>query len=195
MKESDLRVVKTKRAIQTAVMELLSQKELPRVTISEVCAIAGINRKTFYRHYRAVDDVIAELESEILSQFSESVKSGIFDLGAVIREISAVISRRREYFTRLLKHNPDLFANGKIKAILCRMVAVALKNVGALEDEATVTAAAEFSVSGVLALYFAWFDGGCEGDLEFLTDVAVKMVTRELAAFVSEDKLSEMRLK
>lgn len=195
MRESDLRVVKTKRVIQTAVMELLSQKELSRITISEVCAIAGINRKTFYRHYRTVGDVIAELENGLLGEFTDSLKSGIFDLGAIIREISAVIGGRREYFTRLLAHNPDLFTKGKIKAILCRTVAVALKNVGSVEDEATVLAAAEFSVSGMLALYSAWFDGGCEGDLEFLTEVAVQMVTKGLAAFVSEDKLSEMRLK
>lgn len=195
--ESDLRVIKTRRGIQSALISLLSEKQLSRVTVSEICVRAQINRKTFYRHYRTIGDVISELEAEILDEFSDALQKGksILDVGAVIRDISALIGQRRGYFMRLMKHNPDLFTKGKIKAIMCRMVSVSLKNVGALEDEATVQAAAEFSVSGVLALYAAWFDGGCSEDLDFLTDVAVKMITNGLTAFVSEEKLSEMRLK
>ena len=195
--ESDLRVIKTRRGIQSALISLLSEKQLSRVTVSEICVRAQINRKTFYRHYRTIGDVISELEAEILDEFSDALQKGksILDVGAVIRDISALIGQRRGYFMRLMKHNPDLFTKGKIKAIMCRMVSVSLKNVGALEDEATVQAAAEFSVSGVLALYAAWFDGGCSEDLDFLTDVAVKMITNGLTSFVSEEKLSEMRLK
>lgn len=195
--ESDLRVIKTRRGIQSALISLLSEKQLSRVTVSEVCVRAQINRKTFYRHYRTIGDVISELEAEILDEFSDALQKGksILDVGAVICDISALIGQRRGYFMRLMKHNPDLFTKGKIKAIMCRMVSVSLKNVGALEDEATVQAAAEFSVSGVLALYASWFDGGCTEDLEFLTDVAVKMITNGLTSFVSEEKLSEMRLK
>ena len=119
----------------------------------------------------------------------------VLDVGAVIRDISAVVEQRRGFFAGLMKLNPNLFSNGKIKAMLCRMITVSLKNVGALDDEATLRAAAEFSVSGVLSLYSAWFNGGCRDDLAFLTEVSVKMVTRGLTAFVSEEKLSEMRLK
>lgn len=194
---TDLRVVKTRGVIRNALFELMSEKPLPKITISEICARAAVNRKTFYRHYRCTGDVITELENEILDEFSEILRSknkSILDAGAVIRDISAVIDSRREFFMRLTKQNPDLFSKGKIKAVLCRMIAVALKNIGAIEDEPTLNAAAEFTVSGVLSLYSAWFDGGCGNDLPFLTEVSVKMATKGLAAFVSEEKLNEMSL-
>lgn len=194
----DLRVVKTRRVIRNTLFELMSEKPLSKITISEICARAEINRKTFYRHYREIGDVITELENEILNEFSASMRTGnksVLDVGAAIRDISAVVERRREFFMGLTKLNPDLFSNGKIKAMLCRMISVSMKNVGAVDDEATLRAAAEFTVSGVLSLYSAWFDGGCTGDLDFLTEVSVKMTTKGLSAFVSEDKLSEMRLK
>lgn len=198
MANGDLRVVKTRRNIRNTLFELMSEKELSKITISEICSRAEINRKTFYRHYRTVGDVIAELENEILGEFSAIMRSSnksVLDAGAAIRDISAVIEQRREFFMRLMKRNPDLFSKGKIKAMLCRMISVSLKNVGAVDDEETLRAAAEFTVSGVLSLYAAWFDGGCKGDLAFLTDVAVRMTTKGLLAFVSEEKLSEMRLK
>ena len=188
--KSDLRVVKTRRIIREALLELMSERELTKISISELCVRAGINRKTFYRHYREVGDVITELENDILSEFAEvfrSHNSSIFDFGAVIRDISAAVDSRREYFLRLLKHNPDLLSKGKIKAALCKMAEVSLKSTGLTEDEKTVAAASEFAVSGVLALYASWFDGGCRDDLRLRTEVAVKIVTQGMSAVRTVD--------
>lgn len=188
-RKSDLRVVKTRRIIREALLELMSERELSGISISELCKKAEINRKTFYRHYREIGDVISELEDDMLGEFAEVFKShnsSILDLGAVIRDISAAVDGNREYYLRLLKHNPDLFAKGKLKAALCRMAAVSLKNsdknFGAADDEKVIFAASEFAVSGVLALYSSWFDGGCKDDLALRTEVAVKIVTRGMSA-------------
>ncbi len=186
---SDLRVVKTRQMIREALLDMMSERELSGISISGLCARAGINRKTFYRHYRAVGDVITEIENDILAEFAavfKSHRSSIFNVGAVVREISATVEARRGYFTRLMEHNPDLFSKGKIKAALCRMVSVSLKNSGSIESEDTILTASEFAVSGVLALYAAWFDGGCKGSLDDMTEVAVKMITKGLEALTED---------
>ena len=199
MRGEDLRVVKTKGSIRGALFELMSEKELAKITISEICVRAKINRKTFYSHYRAPSDVIEELENEVLDTFSEILRrdgDSILDIGAAIRDISATIEQRREFFKQFMRLNPDLFNKGKIKAMLCRVIIVSLKNAGAMtENETALKAAANFSISGVLALYSAWFDGDCREELSFITETAVNMVTRGLSAYVSEEKLSAMRLK
>lgn len=199
MREDDLRVIKTKSSVRAALFELMSEKSLAKITISEICARAKINRKTFYSHYRSPGDVIEELENEVLEEFSAILRRGgesILDIGAAIRDISATIEQRAEFFRQFMRQNPDLFNKGKIKAMLCRVITVSMKNAGALtENEAALKAAAEFSISGVLALYSAWFDGGCGEDLSFITETAVNMVTRGLSAYVSEEKLVAMCLK
>lgn len=198
MESSDLRVVKTRRIIRSALFKLMSEKELSRITVSELCVCAEINRKTFYRHYRTIPDVIEELEGEILDEFAEIMHTNggsMLDVGAVIHDISLVVVQRREFFMSIMKRNSDLFGSGRIKEALRRTLMAALKKVGTITDEPTLKAASEFTVSGVLSLYAAWFNGGCVDDLDFLTEVSVKMVTSGLMAFVSEDKLSEMRLK
>ena len=199
MRGEDLRVIKTKSSIRNALFELMSEKELAKITISEICVRAKINRKTFYSHYRAPGDVIEELENEVLDEFSAILRRGgesILDVGAAIRDISATIEQRREFFKQFMRMNPDLFNKGKIKAMLCRVIIVSLKNAGAMTDnETALKAAANFSISGVLALYSAWFDGDCKEELPFITETAVNMVTRGLSAYVSEEKLSAMRLK
>ena len=192
----DLRVVKTKNSVRNALFELMSEKALAKITISEICVRAKINRKTFYSHYRSPNDVIEELENEVLNEFSAILRRGgdsILDVGAAIRDISATIEQRQEFFKQFMRQNPDLFNKGKIKAMLCRVITVSLKNVGALtENESVLKAAAEFSISGVLSLYSSWFDGNCKEDLLFVTETAVQMVTKGLSAYVSEEKLTKM---
>lgn len=194
---SDLRVIKTRRTIRETLIALMGEKELSDITVSELSARAMINRKTFYRHYRTVADVVTELENEILSEFSDILRSNnnsVLDAGVVFRDIGELIVRRRELFD-LMKLNPDVFNNGRIKAMLRRALEVSLRNIGALKDEATISAVSEFMVSGVLALYADWFDSGCTGDLAFLTDISVKMVTEGLRGFTTDDKLSAISLK
>lgn len=195
----DLRVVKTKSAIRGALFALMGEKELAKITISEICVRAKINRKTFYSHYRAPSEVIEELENEVLDSFSAIFAhsgSSILNVGAAIRDISATIEQRRDFFRQIMCRTPDLFNKGKIKAMLCRVITVSLKNAGALtKSEAELKAAAEFSVSGVLALYSAWFDNDCADDLSAITETAVKMVTKGLSAYVSEEKLAKVVAK
>lgn len=189
----DLRVVKTKNAIRNALFDLMSEKPISKITISELCVRAKINRKTFYSHYRAPGDVIEELENEVLEEFSTILRRGgdsILNVGAAIRDISATIEQRRDFFGQLTRLNPDLFSKGKIKAMLCRVIAVSLKNAGVpSENEAAVKAAAEFSISGVLALYSAWFDGEFKEDLSFITETATALITGGLSSLVPINKL------
>ena len=44
----DRRIRKTKQAIQQAVVKLLSDQNLESITITQVAAMADVNRKTFY---------------------------------------------------------------------------------------------------------------------------------------------------
>jgi AcrR family transcriptional regulator len=195
---NDLRVVKTRNAMREAFVGLLSEKKLSEITISELCSRAMINRKTFYRHYRALSDIVTELENEILDDFSSvlrSSNSSLLDAGAVLRGISAQIERRRDFFMKVTPHNPNLFNAGRIKASLRRAMAVSLKNSGAVTDENVLAAVSEFTVSGLLALYSDWLDGGCNGSLEFISDISAKMVTDGMRAFVSEEKISAFYMK
>ncbi|MGN0686694.1 MAG: TetR/AcrR family transcriptional regulator [Oscillospiraceae bacterium] len=187
----DLRIIKTRRVIKDALIELMSAKEVSAITITELSEKAMINRKTFYRHYRTVSDVVAELENEILSEFSDVLKSSrrsCLDLVGVIGEISSLIERRRDFFVKMMKLNPDLFNTGRIKAMLRRAFEVSLKSKGYITDPATLSFVSEFAVSGILGLYSEWFDNGCRGGLDFVSDIASRMIAQGISGFSDNDK-------
>ncbi len=193
--KTDLRVIKTKKIIKNALIDLMAEKEIGSITITELSEKALINRKTFYRHYNSVSEVVTELENEILSEFAETLKdskTSCLAVVGVVADMSALIERRREYFTKMMKLNPELFSTGRIKAMLRRAVAVSLKNVGGIDDADTCSALSQFIVSGVLSLYAEWFDNGCKDDLGKVTETARNVVTNGLRGFISEEKLTEV---
>jgi AcrR family transcriptional regulator len=52
----DKRVLKTRSAIFNAVFDLSTEKDLEKITVIELCERAGINKSTFYLHYKSIDD-------------------------------------------------------------------------------------------------------------------------------------------
>lgn len=192
--KEDLRVIKTKRIIRTALIDLMAEKEISVITITELSERAMINRKTFYRHYTSVSEVVKELENEILSEFADALNSAnrsCLDVSGVIADISALILRRKEYFSKMMKLNPDLFTKGRIKAMLRRAVEVSVRSYGKTTDRETLAAVSQYTVSGVLALYSEWFDNGCRSSLDDLTKIACQMVRDGLSGIVPTEKLLE----
>jgi AcrR family transcriptional regulator len=60
----DLRIVKTKRNIRQAFIELRSKNALEKVKVKELCELALINKTTFYKHYQDIFDLSDEIENE-----------------------------------------------------------------------------------------------------------------------------------
>lgn len=68
METSDARVRYTRRALKEALLEILKEKPIAKVTIKELCERAHLNRGTFYLHYDTPNDLLKEIESDFISE-------------------------------------------------------------------------------------------------------------------------------
>lgn len=66
MKESR-KTLMTKKVFRKVLLELLQSKPLSKITITEICEKADLNRSTFYAHYVEVGDLLHEIENEMIS--------------------------------------------------------------------------------------------------------------------------------
>lgn len=64
MNKNDLRYRKTHAAIKKAFEQMVIDTEYSKITITDLCRNAEINRKTFYLHYAALDDLLLEYADE-----------------------------------------------------------------------------------------------------------------------------------
>lgn len=54
----DLRKERTLKLLREAAMELLHEKPLQKITVSEICERAMVRRPTFYRHFQSKEDLL-----------------------------------------------------------------------------------------------------------------------------------------
>lgn len=69
MKEvkNDRRSRYTKMVLQRSLLELMKQKPITKISITELCKNADVNRTTFYSHFLDQLDLLASVEEEAFS--------------------------------------------------------------------------------------------------------------------------------
>lgn len=67
----DLRIVKTKKNIRDAFLQMRKSTPLEKIKVRDLCRIALINKSTFYNHYEDVFALSAEIEDEVLTKCIE----------------------------------------------------------------------------------------------------------------------------
>lgn len=128
MEKTDLRVIRTKKAIRQAFAELMSEKPLEAITVSDVASQALINRKTFYAHYSGVHEIIAEIEDEIVTALSQPLADKNFeDILAnpyeLFRDVMLIINRDIDVYGKLVTDS----ANSQLVQMARRLVCSAYK--------------------------------------------------------------------
>lgn len=68
---NDLRVQKTLDAIRGSFESMLLAIPYSKITVTALCERARINKKTFYRYYQALDDLLEEIENQFIVSYVE----------------------------------------------------------------------------------------------------------------------------
>ena len=68
MNSYDARIRYTRMVIEDCFLALLQEKPVSKVTVTELCQMAQINRATFYKHYLDIPDLLEKTEEKLLDQ-------------------------------------------------------------------------------------------------------------------------------
>lgn len=66
----DRRIVKSKKALRSALISLMETKGFEAITVNDLCSAADLNRGTFYNHFSDKEDLLATLEDEVMDDIS-----------------------------------------------------------------------------------------------------------------------------
>ena len=170
---ADRRVIRTKRAIKSAFARLLTEKDINDITISDIAAVADINRKTFYNYYSGVHEVIDEIENDIISHVDEALtdidfKSSLESPYRIFEKLTAVINTDMDFFGYLLSMNSNVSLSSKIVELLTMKVRALLKQSIEIEDD-RLDLMLVFMISGMVAVYKQWFNSDRSEPVEELS--------------------------
>lgn len=107
----DLRVQKTVTAIQKAFRELVLEMSWEELTVRALCERAMVNKKTFYRYYPTLHDLLAETVDRLNKGYLERVQGLSLpeDLPAINRIFFTFAEEQGPFYEKLVCH-PDFTA-------------------------------------------------------------------------------------
>lgn len=69
MVKTDRRVARTRKLLQNALIELLTERSYDALTIQDIVDRANVGRTTFYLHYNSKDELFISCHETIVSKF------------------------------------------------------------------------------------------------------------------------------
>lgn len=67
----DIRSQRTRQNICDCFIHLLNEKTVAKITVTEICEMAHINRATFYKHFLDVPDLLENLTQQVLAELQQ----------------------------------------------------------------------------------------------------------------------------
>ncbi len=154
-------------------MELYGERGFEHTTVAEIAGRAGLTERTFFRHFADKREVLFGGAAELQARFVEGVADAPADaapielVAAALRSAGPIFDERRSFARQrqaIIAANPDLQERELIKlATLAVAVAVALRDRGVPEPEASLAAEAGIAVFRIgFERWVAAPDGGPE---------------------------------
>src|SRR5699024_12575379 len=66
----DRRKKDSQMVLKQRLMELLKEKQMSKITVKEICALADVNRSTLYAHYTNHFDLLIQIENEFIDDMT-----------------------------------------------------------------------------------------------------------------------------
>ncbi|MDR3304751.1 MAG: TetR/AcrR family transcriptional regulator [Clostridiales Family XIII bacterium] len=176
-RDEDLRVVKTKEAIRQSFRKLIADMPYADITVAELIARAQINRKTFYLHYKDMDALLAEQQSEIAERFAARISryKAVDDIPSIIREVFERYSEQVGIDERIISCDPNMNGLRKTMERIWELNSECVDNLGEF-DEHTRGVITTFLVSSIISIYRYWRRSGRQPDLAEVIGISSNLI-------------------
>lgn len=98
MQLADIRIKKTKKSLQQALLRLLDNKSLDKISVAGLCKEAEISRMAFYSHYSIIEDCFFEIFKNMMTEFDRNVRHRHLDIDLVMREYLLMVQENQTVF-------------------------------------------------------------------------------------------------
>lgn len=163
----DLRVQRTIKNIYDAFEELIVDKDYSKITVTELAKKAMINKKTFYRYYPTLDDLLAEMQARYSQRYLEIIKDFQYP-----RDIKKSVRAFFEYSAKQGSAYDKITINGSYSGIRQQMIDTVMKKTWGSSSQFKQMSNFEkkvllnFVEKTGLDIYIQWVKDGRREDLE-----------------------------
>ena len=166
-------------------------KSLDHITVRELCETAGINRSSFYAHYRDVFDVMERVEATmakgLTEAFLEKLNSGA-DIGGCFEALFSYIGEYRSFYAFYFGQSRGPGVIGVAWELLQdRLARVDYREYG-YQTEEELSYHGEFFLFGLTAMLRRWVNNGCPESPHELYGILCRQYSPDTRLFLWGEK-------
>lgn len=154
--------LRSKKLIANALVELLNEKTLDKITVTDIVKKADINRGTFYAHYESVSDVVTsifgsafEIIKVSISDFQDNEN---FDTNIMLQKLQTVMEQNFDFYQRIFSSDINMHVYEEICNVLVSYVYEHESDISNV-SHADFMFYTSFYSGGIIKLYRDWFIG------------------------------------
>ena len=177
----DKRSTKTRHIIVINFLKMLECEKIDTISVTDLCQRCEIHRKTFYSHFKKLDDIINEIFSqlidELMNMYQEVLSGNIDGFHELFIKINDFILSNLEIYILLVK---STFQTDFISMLNDFFSNKILKNTNAFKQCSMNKYSLYFILTGVTELYVYWLKNYDLIDIETISSVCEQLCNRSL---------------
>lgn len=178
--------IRSKRLINEALADLLQEKPLDKITVTDVVNRADINRGTFYAHYKDIPDVVDHLIQQTFDTIRSAVDQqtdSITDVGEkLLSTIQIILEEDLFFYRKILNSNASAIMQEQlVNVVIAFMLEHKDRFYSGSNEEYMIKI--RFCAGGLSNLYRDWFSGKLPYSLSELTKIGVELIRRTIGSF------------
>lgn len=177
--------IRSKNLIKKAVVTLIHQKDLNKITVSDVIRESDISRGTFYAHYPDIQSVIEQILAEELSNLSNLINDFYFkpdgetsgDFKLFIKAICEYLSANTEYYNLIA--NSHLFNDflERLNNVYAERIMTYLLETDPTKDRKKAEAYMIFIMNGAKNIIKSWLSGEFKATTDEVVDSLTTLIS------------------
>lgn len=162
-KSSHKNAARSRMLIKTAFAELLHEKDINKITVTDIVDRANISRGTFYAHYLDVYDLNAAIQTNMIEAIDElleklGTRNVILDPTEAITRALLFLESSKEYYRLFVTSSNGQQLQSRIVTRLEDNFSAELKEMVPAEYQNDVMCYLSFIIGGIQAVTVHWLE-------------------------------------
>lgn len=176
-RKEDIRIRKTKEKLRAGLLELMKNENIEDVSVTELCRFSGVNRNTFYAHYKEPAELLAEIENELVKTLYSTLSNASLknmSMYTFLNSLFTLIYEEKDVCSIIFSKHGNRSFIYQVTDMVKDSVTSDWISKGITELEANVMFS--YCVSGSLGVLEAWILEGYKTPVAELTQILTSLV-------------------
>ena len=180
----DRRIKYTKTQLENAMVSLLLQRHISKISVTALCNLSDISRSTFYTHYKDQYDLLEQMSRDAFENIKQYLAMFNDEDGTTVSEsnlnmILEYLKSNSELFKAFLSENCDTV----FQKDLMKLIQVIPIFFNTQMGERTRTYITGFMLSGCVSILRRWLLEDMPESTREITEIIMQIVNRGLNSF------------